>query len=574
MLIEKIKIRNFKKLESVEFEINSPLVLIGPNNSGKTSLLQAITLLEAGLKKISSEKKSGAVRTGVSINRKDLISIPIPSAKLLWFNKNVRAVERVNGSQKTKNINIEIIAEGTINANKWTVGLEFDYANEESIYCRALRKDEQGTERYTIDKSAFDIKVAYLQPMSGLASIEDRLTPGSIDRKIGEGKTADVIRNICYQLLYPDRAIDAVPDTEIRKRWIEIYETLDTRFGIRIHEPVYNPDNGLLTMTYEENGIEYDLSSAGRGFQQTLLLMCFLYSNSGKVILMDEPDAHLEVLRQKEIYNLISDITRKLGSQLIIASHSEIVLDEAADSDQVIAIIEQQIIELNNQQILKEARKALTDVGWHKYYLAKLKKHCIYLEGSTDKRNLIAFARQLNHPCKVYLEEAFIDPVEGNIPGEAYSRFKALKLVEPNLKGIALFDKLEKNIDPTAPLKVIQWNMRELENYFCSPPVLIKWADSKAVNLFTQNYSDTMKEVVSDIFPKLYLDNLSDDFWKNEKMGDWAERIFKEFYKRIGQSIDMRKGNFHELIALLLPHEIHPEITEKLDALYEVLKPE
>ncbi|MBN3034812.1 MAG: AAA family ATPase [Bacteroidales bacterium] len=566
MIIDKISVRNFKRLEFIEFELKSPLVLIGPNNSGKTSLLQAITLLETGLRRIAAEKKSGTVRTGIPINRKDLISIPVPQARLLWYKKNVR-------SQKTGNILIEIIAEGTIGSVRWHAALEFDYANEEWFYCRALRMDEKGEKRHTIDKAAYEIKVAYLQPMSGLASTEDRLTPGSIDRKIGEGKTADVIRNICYQLLHPEKSTDALPDSEIKRRWDELNRMLTARFGIKINEPVFNPGNGLLDMTYTEHGIEYDLSNAGRGFQQTLLLLGFLYGNPGKVILMDEPDAHLEVLRQKEIYNLISDVTRRMNSQLIVASHSEVVLDAAASSDQVIAIIENKAIELNDRQKLREAKKALTDIGWHKYYLARLKKHCVYLEGATDQRILAAFAKLLHHDCKDLLDDAFIDPVEGNIPAEAYKRFKSLKIVEPELKGLAIFDRLDRPVDPDAPLKVIQWNYREIENYFCTPVVFIRWAESRTGSLFTQNYPVIMKEVIHDVFPKLYLENPDDQWWKHEKMSEWADRIFEEFSRRTGQPSDMRKGNFHELIAFLEPDEVTPEITEKLDALLEVIRP-
>ena len=42
--------------------------------------------------------------------------------------------------------------------------------------------------------------------------------PSSIDREI----TADFIRNICYRLLHPDRATDAVPEEEIAMRQKEI----------------------------------------------------------------------------------------------------------------------------------------------------------------------------------------------------------------------------------------------------------------------------------------------------------------------------------------------------------------
>lgn len=578
-MITKITINNFKKIDKVSFEITSPLVLIGPNNSGKTSILQAITLWEAGLKKWALHKalkggKNNGKRTGISINRKDLISLPVPSAKLLWHNLNTHQVTKINGKPSTDYIFLDIMIEGFENGEKWIGAFEFYYANEESLYCRPLRKEKGSDERYEISQAAFKTRIAYLQPMSGLASSEDRLTPGSIDRKIGEGKTADVIRNISYQLLHPDRAIDNVPEKEIINRWKEIVSIIKAKFGIIILEPKFYPETGLLDMTYIENGIEYDLSNAGRGFQQTLLLLCFLYSNPGKIILMDEPDAHLEVLRQKEIYSLISEVTRKLGSQLIIASHSEIVLKEAASKeDDIIAILQNATFKLNDQRILKDFRKSLTDFGWDKYYLARLKKHCLYLEGTTDVANLEAYAKLLNHPAQGLIEVANVDTVEGNIPAEAFSRFSAIKLIEPNIKGLCLFDRIGRTRNIDDPMPVLEWSKRELENYFCTPEILIKWAHSKANTLFSGNYPEIMESCISDFTPPLYLKNRNDNWWNNEKMSNWAENIFREFSQRTGQHLLMRKSNFHELILFLNPNDVHPEIIEKLDAIYEVIKP-
>lgn len=578
-MITRITINNFKKIETVSFELNSPLVLIGPNNSGKTSILQAITLWEAGLKKWASQKATksltgnGGKRQGVSINRKDLISLPVPSAKMLWHNLNTHSVTRNNGKPDTKYVFLDIKVEGNEAGKDWIGAFEFYYANEESFYCRPMRKDDGGSDKFEVSPEAFKTRVAYLQPMSGLAASEDRLTPGSIDRKIGEGKTADVIRNIAYQLLHPERAIDAASEREIKDRWFSIVTTVKSKFGIEILQPGFNADNGLLDMTYRENGIEYDLSNAGRGFQQTLLLLCFLYSNPGKVILMDEPDAHLEVLRQKEIYNLISDVTRKLGSQLIVASHSEIVLREAASKeDNIIAILENSAIRLNDPRVIKDFRKSLTDFGWDKYYLARLKKHCIYVEGSTDIDNLEAFAKLLHHPIEGLLFEANADPVEGNIPGEAFARFQAIKLIEPSLIGICLFDRLNRTPSDDDPMPVLQWKKREFENYFTTTDILIRWATTNANTLFTSNYSDMMKACITDLTPPIYINDPTNDWWNDTKLSDWAEDIFREFSKRTNQPMVLRKSNFHELIQLLKPEEVNPEIAEKLDALYEVIK--
>ena len=38
-MLTKLIIRNFKRFESAEIELGNPVVLIGPNNSGKTTAL-------------------------------------------------------------------------------------------------------------------------------------------------------------------------------------------------------------------------------------------------------------------------------------------------------------------------------------------------------------------------------------------------------------------------------------------------------------------------------------------------------------------------------------------------------
>ncbi|MBL8235545.1 MAG: LysR family transcriptional regulator, partial [Bryobacterales bacterium] len=65
----------------------------------------------------------------------------------------------------------------------------------------------------------------------------------------------------------------------------------------------------------------------------------FLLANPGAVLLLDEPDAHLEILRQRDVYNLITEIAAGNGSQIVAASHSEVVLQEAAERDVVMAFV-------------------------------------------------------------------------------------------------------------------------------------------------------------------------------------------------------------------------------------------
>ena len=114
-MLTKLTIRNFKLFSQVEIELGSNVVFVGPNNSGKTSALQALALWDVGLKKWI-EKRSGKAtptkRPGVTINRRDLLASPIPQMNLLWLNTHTRNVRRDNGKQDTKNVFIEISVEG------------------------------------------------------------------------------------------------------------------------------------------------------------------------------------------------------------------------------------------------------------------------------------------------------------------------------------------------------------------------------------------------------------------------------------------------------------------------------
>ncbi len=175
-MLTKLTIRNFKLFEEVEIELGERVVFIGPNNSGKTSALQAIALWDIGVKrwleKRSGDKKIPAKRPGVTINRQDLISIPVPSANLLWHDLRVRMAKRPQGRKgETHHVRVEIGVEGMDNGQLWQSNMEFDCANEESIYCRPPLCNNDT--RMEVPLHLKNWQVAYLPPMSGLAALKE-----------------------------------------------------------------------------------------------------------------------------------------------------------------------------------------------------------------------------------------------------------------------------------------------------------------------------------------------------------------------------------------------------------------
>ncbi len=494
-MLTKLIIRNFKSFDSVEIELGNPVVFVGPNNSGKTTALQAIALWDIGLKRWNEKragKKAPEKRPGVTINRRDLVALPIPNANLLWRDLHVRDVQKVNGQQTTRNIRVDIIVEGVTNGKEWRCGLEFDYANDESFYCRPLRlSEEKNGDRMPVPSESAETRIAFLPPMSGLAANETRLDPGAINVRLGEGRTAEVLRNLCY-------GIHATDDQE--EGWRAVCELIRDQFGIQLDAPRYIAERGEISMTYRDSsGVRLDLSSAGRGLQQTLLILAHLFYNKHSVVLIDEPDAHLEILRQRQIYELLCKVADEHGSQIIMASHSEVVLNEAADRDVVIAFVgKPHRIDDRGTQL----RKSLKEIGFDQFYQAEQTGWVLYLEGSTDLSILRAFARTLDHPVAVLLERPFVHYVT-NQPNSARHHFFALREAKTDLVGIAVFDHLDQPLQSHEALNEIMWQRREIENYLCNKDVLLAWAKHAGTNeqgeLFAINWVSVMSETIDEI---------------------------------------------------------------------------
>jgi hypothetical protein len=181
-MITKFRISNFKRLESVELELGDASVFIGPNNSGKTTALQALALWDIGWRRWAEkrDKSAASERQGVTINRRDLYAIPVPGAKLLWTDLHTQGSDRSSGTAKSSKVFIRLEAQGVHEGKPWICSLEFYYANEESFYCR-LKEGDEGK----VPLGVREHRVVFLPPMSGLAEREYRKEKGELSVLIG-----------------------------------------------------------------------------------------------------------------------------------------------------------------------------------------------------------------------------------------------------------------------------------------------------------------------------------------------------------------------------------------------------
>lgn len=593
-MLTKLTIRNFKRFGCAEIDLGNPVVFVGPNNSGKTTALQALALWATGLGLWNAKrlgKTAPAKRPGVTINRRDLVAVPVPSAKALWKALHVREVGQAGGRQTTSNVRVDIMVEGVTHGRSWKCGFEFDYANEESFYCRPLRvpapaelgSAADGTAtadaddrapggkapgRMEVPKEAGAVSIAYLPPMSGLAATESRLDSGAVAVRIREGRTAEVLRNLCYTV-HEAAGRNAA-------NWDTLASAVERLFGARIDAPSYVPERGEVTMTYVEDGVRLDLSAAGRGLQQTLLLLAYMHANPGAVLLLDEPDAHLEILRQRQTYDVLAREAAKTGSQIVAATHSEAILNEAAGRDLVIAFVGRRPHRIGGRG--NQVAKALKDIGWEDYYQAEQTGWVLYLEGSTDLAILQAFARRLAHDrAERALAAPFVHYV-GNQPAAAAKHFRGLKEAVPNLHGAALFDRLA-NPPSIPPVACLSWSRWEIENYLCSRATLEAFAESEARDeaggpLWTPAEREkrvrAMTQAVAELERALATLDKDSPWDADAKVSDdFLVPLFGAYYKKLDLPNLMAKRDFHVLAEHVPTAEIDPEVAEKLDAIAE-----
>ncbi len=564
-MITRLTIDNFKRLEHAEIDLGEAVMFIGPNNSGKTTALQALTLWDLGWRSWLAKRRASTAeeRTGVTLNRRDLTAIPVPSARLLWRDLQTHRSHKQNGKAKTDKVFVTLTAEGTHLGQPWQCGLEFYFANDESIYCRptsdAAEPIPPGAQRHS---------VVYLPPMSGLADREYRKEPGEIRDWIGQGQTAQVLRNLCWQLF----------SQEDKQPWLTLKEHLRRFFQVELEDPVYVPERSLLLLEYREcSGVKLDLSSVGRGCQQVLLLLSYILANPGAVLLLDEPDAHLEILRQRDIYTLLTDTATRQHSQVIAASHSEVILQEAGDRDLVVAFVGQpHRIDTRSRRL--QVRKALESIRLEQYYLAEQKGWMLYLEGSTDLAILQRLAARLGHRTAAILCDA--PPalyVGGNHPQDARDNFNGLREAKSDLVGCALFDRLDKQLQTAGPLCELAWTRREIENYIVSRESLAAFSetglreDDLIERAEKQRRRETMAACVTELENALRIAGVPSPWGPDIKVTDqFLDPLFHNFYERLGTPQRTWKRDYHALADTIPIEQLDPEVSRVLDAIAAV----
>ena len=548
--INKVVVRRFKRFGETTFELGDNVVLAGPNNSGKTTLLQAIATWSLALgrwlelERPNQYAKKNGHYAKVPITRQTFYSVPLRAFPLLW----------TDGKHKP-GIEIELTCDGV------SIALEILCDSIEQIYVRPLRKVDPSWLR----DSTKHPKPVFVPPMSGISIEEPVYQPPKINQLLGQGKTGDVLRNLLLEVSY---------DSD---KWGQLADDIKKMFGYRLLRP--NADGASIIVDYLDGNedAQFDIASAGSGFLQVLMLMAFVKARPGCILLLDEPDAHLHLILQDTIYGILRDAARKSNSQLIIATHSEVVIN-AVDPRELCAIVgaPTKLVNPNQKETLLDSLK-IPNVD----ILLALEKKCIlYLEGHTDLELLRAWAVNLQHPAMQFLQNPYWRETvfEARLQGrgmKSNEHFAALLLATDEMRGVQIDDRDGNRDRPSRQLsedgKLLKlcWARYEIENYLIHPAALARLVQQKMPDSPLADV-DAMREEMREHLPGAIVSNPLED---HETLLDTKMRksTLPAIFDKAGLT-DFPYTRYSEIAEVMQPDEIHPEIIEKLDEIAKHFK--
>ena len=450
MPITSLRFHNFKALRDYSISLQRLNVLVGPNNSGKSTILSAFRVLEQALRTARSRNAS-PVRTHTN---RSTLGHTIPENTIPISLDNVHADYDDSDSR-----------------------IEFRYSSGNKIYL--LFPAEGGLTLYweTTQRSpstpgafrkAFPDVVQTIPVLGPIEQDEQIVTDDTVRRAAGTPRASRHFRN--YWMKNPTGFDDF-------RRLVE-----DTWPGMSIRRPeLASVLERRLVMFVSEERIDRELYWAGLGFQIWCQLLTHISRCSeSDVLVVDEPEVYLHPEVQRQLLGILRDVR----PDIVLATHSVEILGEADPSE--IMLVDKSQQSARRLKDIEGVQRALDVIGSiQNVTLTELARNrrIVFVEGLRDYKIIRRFAKVLKY--RELAAGSGLTPVESG-GFESWSKVQALawgfrNTLGAELRIAAIYDRDyrcdEESTDLTEKLeKDVEFahfhGRKEIENYLLQPGVL------------------------------------------------------------------------------------------------------
>jgi hypothetical protein len=455
----RVDFSHFKAFDRFSIQLRQFNILVGPNNSGKSTILAAFRILAAAMRKATS-RRSETIRGPeghTSGYRIDLTSVSVAEENI-FYNYDDSEPATVKFALSNGN------------------ALLLYFPEQGTCY---LIPDAQGRAITTPSslKTQFNCPIGFVPILSPVEHNERLFREEAARVALFNYTASRNFRNIWYH--YAERFDD------FRAALIQTWPGMDIERP-RVDPPERPGDKPLLHMFCPEERIPREIFWAGFGFQVWCQMLTHLIqSRDRSLFLIDEPDI-------SDLQRQLLGLLRNLGPDILIATHSTEIIAEAETDD--IILINKRRRTAHRIRDPSELRDVFAALGSNlNPLLTQVVKtrRTLFVEGE-DFQILARFARKLGLTNIANRSDFAVVPVKGFNPERIRSVKRGMEVtVGGGILGAAVMDKDYRSDAERASITVqcqtfcnyvAIHSCKEIENFLLVPAALDRAAARKVTD--------------------------------------------------------------------------------------------
>lgn len=347
--MESISVKRFKQLAEFQLDLKDTTVLIGANNAGKSSALQALHFA------VSVAQTARLVGDGVnwakgkfqvSFNPTQLLYSPVADVLSLAHGGQLQeppesqieisvacndGTSCVVSVRRGRNRNIAVVVEGRKLGERL-----MDLTNPFTIYAPGL---------------------------AGIAKEERYQSPGVVRRIVARGDANLVLRNVLLMLKDAESAevrdrVEQLAQGKLKPEEMQTWKGAWQRFqeGMRrLFDDIEfevkfdrDRDEHIEVFFTRPGKPRLPIDAAGTSILQASQILAYITLFRPSVLILDEPDSHLHPNNQRALCNLILELAVEHDFRPLISTHSRHVLDAMRERSTVLWVSNGRKVDFNS----------------------------------------------------------------------------------------------------------------------------------------------------------------------------------------------------------------------------------
>ena len=571
-MLKKITFSNFKCFEKSELTFRDLTIIVGQNNAGKSSIIEALRLI--------SLAGRIAVNTNQYIAPPKELDLPSSHYGFHLNTKRLKIDPNVLVFYYSEDVPAIITA---IFANKSKIVI---YIKSGEVFACIIDTEGNNIRTKTKAKHCQFNTISILPQIGLIKEHEKLLDPSTINSDKDSYLTSRHFRNELY-----------LNKSECFSMFKKLAE--ETWNGLRVDEPEYKFPYEEISLLVRDANFTSEIGLMGSGIQMWLQVVWFICrSSEAETIIFDEPDVYMHPDLQRKILALL----KNRFPQIIIATHSVEIITSVEPGS--IVAVNKNTRKMKYADDGNAVQNVIDSIGGvHNLALLRItqRRKCVFVEGN-DLKLYAKLAQILGRedqcdlqalPCVSLggfsrLNEAF--GAANLFFRESSGQIGTICILDHDYYPEAYLDKLRLDSEKNH-LKLHILNKKEIENFFIAPSALFRLSKQpiSQEKQFLSEYEKMVDEFKDKVFDRT-LGKMLEFYRPDGKDYTTVSALAREYVKSHWTTLDEKIGmvSGKELLSqtnawmqeqykkhcsltsianILTEEEIDPQIVEILDEL-------